>query len=110
MNRQRCILGAVVEQSSPIELLANYPSLLQAIQESMSTDIPLDRLPDFIDLLPKLDLSQIAILHVDRDYISHTADRRTFYDQERIRAETHELLADPAAAAGEGLNFGSTCS
>lgn len=109
MNRQRCVLGAVIEQSSPLELLARYGSIAQVLKDHLITDIPQDRLVDFIDLLPKVSLDRVGVLHVDREYISGTDPGRTYYDEERIRAETQTLLADPTAFAGEGLVLGSTC-
>jgi LCP family protein required for cell wall assembly len=109
MNRQRCVLGAVIEQSSPLELLSRYASIAQVLKDHLETDIPQDRLVDFIDLLPRVSLERVGILHVDRDYISGTDPGRTYYDQERIRAETQTLLADPTAYASEGLILESTC-
>lgn len=109
MNRQRCVLGAVIEQSSPLELLARYGSIAQVLKEHLATDIPQDRLVDFIDLLPKVSLDRVGVLLVDRDYVSGTDPGRTYYDEERIRAETRALLADPTAFAGDGLVLEATC-
>lgn len=109
MNRQRCVLGAVIEQSSPLELLGRYASIARVLKDHLKTDIPQDRLVDFIDLLPRVSLDRVGILHVDRDYISGTDPGRTYYDEERIRTETEALLADPTAYASEGLVLESTC-
>ena len=109
MNRQRCVLGAVIEQSSPLELLARYGSIAQVLIDHLKTDIPQDRLVDFIDLLPRVSLDRVGVLHVDREYVSGTDPGRTYYDEERIKAETQTLLADPTAFAGEGLVLESTC-
>ena len=109
MNRQRCVLGAVIEQSSPLELLARYGSIAQVLKDHLETDIPQDRLVDFIDLLPRVSLDRVGVLHVDREYVSGTDPGRTYYDEERIRAETQALLAEPTAFAGEGLVLESTC-
>lgn len=112
MNRQRCVLGAVMDQSSPLELLANYGAIASVLKESMLTDIPEDRLVDFIDLIPKVDMENVAILHIDRDYKIGSAPGRTYYDHDRIRAETQQLIADPssAALADGGLSLESTCT
>lgn len=109
MNRQRCVLGAVLAQSSPIELLARYGSIARVLKDNLETDIPQERLVDFIDLLPKVGLDRVGVLHVDRDYISGTDPGRTYYDEARIREEAQALLADPMAFAGEGLVLESTC-
>lgn len=109
MNRQRCVLGAVIEQSSPLELLARYGSIAQVLKDDLKTDIPQDRLVDFIDLLPKVSLQRIGVLLVNRDYVSGTDPGRTYYDEARIKSEAQALLADPTAFAGEGLVLESTC-
>lgn len=109
MNRQRCVLGAVMAQSSPLELLARYGSLAEVLKDSLATDIPQDRLVDFIDLLPKVSLDRVGILHVNRDYISGTEPGRTYYDQARIRQEAQALILDPTATAAGGLSLESTC-
>lgn len=109
MNRQRCVIGAVLEQSSPLELLARYGSLAGVLKENLKTDIPQDRLVDFIDLLPKVSLDRVGVLHVDRDYVSGTDPGRTYYDEARIRQEAQALLADPTAQAAGGLSLESTC-
>ncbi len=109
MNRQRCVLGAVIEQSSPLELLARYGSIARVLKDHLETDIPQDRLVDFIDLLPRVSLDRVGVLHVNRDYISGTDPGRTYYDEQRIKAEAQRLLDDPTAFAGDGLVLESTC-
>jgi polyisoprenyl-teichoic acid--peptidoglycan teichoic acid transferase len=109
MNRQRCVLGAVIAQSSPVELLARYGSIASVLSEHLDTDIPRDRLVDFIDILPKIDTERIGVLAVNRDYVTHTADRRTYYDHDRIRSEAQALIADPTSGDGPGLELGEVC-
>jgi LCP family protein required for cell wall assembly len=108
MNRQRCVLGAVMAQSSPLELLASYGAIAEVLKDTLETDIPQDRLVDFIDLLPKVSFDRVGVLHVDREYISGTDTGRTFYDEDRIYQETQTLLEDPTAAH-DGLSLENTC-
>jgi LCP family protein required for cell wall assembly len=111
MRRQRCVLGAVIAQSSPLELLARYGSIAEVLKDNLLTDIPRDNLVDLIDLLPKVDLENVAVLHIDRDYIIGTAPGRDYYDEERILRETQDLIANPALAANseDGLSLTNTC-
>ncbi|MCB2222664.1 MAG: LCP family protein [Actinobacteria bacterium] len=60
MGRQRCVIEALAEQSNPVELLSELPNLVPAIQDSITTDIPVNRFPDFIDLLRRADLETIV--------------------------------------------------
>lgn len=112
MHRQRCVLGAVVSQTSPIEIVASFGALASAVKEHVSTDIPQDRLVDFVDLIPKVSTDRIATLRITRTvYKTSGAPGRVYYDIERIRADAQALIADPAAAQAKlGLDaLDATC-
>lgn len=109
MNRQRCVLGAVVSQSSPVEILARYGAIAAVLKDNLDTDIPRDRLLDFIDILPKLSTDRIGVLSVDRDYVTEVVEGRSFYDTDRIYADAQALLADPTSGAPGGLDLGDAC-
>lgn len=99
MHRQRCVLGAVVEEASPLTILRNYGAVASAIKENVSTDIPQDRLVDFVDLLPKVSTDRIDSLRITRaEYSTGAAPGRVFYDLARIRADAQDLINDPEAA------------
>jgi polyisoprenyl-teichoic acid--peptidoglycan teichoic acid transferase len=105
MNRQRCVLGALAEQSSPLEVLARYGAIAEVLRTSMVTDIPRDRLPDFIDLLPKVSMERIGVLLVDMSYsVGAHEVRGTLYDIERINREAQALIADPASGGSTSLD------
>jgi LCP family protein required for cell wall assembly len=50
MRRQRCLMDAVIERADPTTLLTRYRSILDAGKDLLLTDIPAERLPDFVDL------------------------------------------------------------
>jgi len=106
MHRQRCVLEAVVEQSSPTEILFRFGAIAEALKRSLVTDIPEERLADFIDLLPKVSTERIASLRITReDYKIGEGDGVVYYDIDRIRADAQALMNDPeAAAAALGLD------
>jgi LCP family protein required for cell wall assembly len=60
MSRQRCVIEAMVDQADPVSLLRNFGSLASVIKDSMSTDIPIDALPQLVELKPVLDLENIV--------------------------------------------------
>jgi LCP family protein required for cell wall assembly len=69
MARQRCVLEAMVEQADPAMLLFRYPMIADVLKESITTDIPISRLPDLIELLPKIDTSQaVNVRFIPPDY------------------------------------------
>jgi len=99
MHRQRCVLEAVAEQTSPTELLLRFGSIAEALKRSLDTDIPAELLPDFIDLLPRISTDRISTLRITRGvYKTGGAPGRTYYDTERIRADAQALLTDPESA------------
>jgi len=60
MNRQRCVIESVLEQTDPTSLLLNFGKLAEVIKRSVQTDIPLEALPQLVRLLPKLDRENIV--------------------------------------------------
>jgi LCP family protein required for cell wall assembly len=50
MRRQRCLMDAVIDRADPTTLLTRYERILDAGKEILLTDIPAERLPDFVDL------------------------------------------------------------
>lgn len=109
MHRQRCVLGAVVEQANPLQILYNFGAVANAIKSHVSTDIPQDRLVDFVDLLPKVSTDRIASLRITRTVYrigGASNPARVLYDIPRIRADAHFLIEDPLAAQ-EVLGLGA---
>jgi LCP family protein required for cell wall assembly len=54
MRRQRCLMDAVIERADPTTLLTRYRKILDAGKDILLTDIPAERLPDFVDLAFKV--------------------------------------------------------
>ena len=60
MGRQSCMIQAVIDQSDPIEVLLAFPTLADIITENVFTDIPLNRVPDLIALLSRIDTERVV--------------------------------------------------
>ncbi len=60
MNRQRCVIEAMMEQADPASLILNFGKLADVIKNTMLTDIPIDALPQLIELLPSVDLDNVV--------------------------------------------------
>ncbi|MFT3859891.1 LCP family protein [Micropruina sp.] len=54
MERQRCVINAVVQQAKPEVVLANFEKIASAGAKTISTDIPRSKLPAMIDLALKV--------------------------------------------------------
>jgi polyisoprenyl-teichoic acid--peptidoglycan teichoic acid transferase len=50
MSRQRCVINAIVDEANPGNLLRRYQSLAAAGKQVVSTDIPKELLPAFVEL------------------------------------------------------------
>ena len=101
MGRQRCVIEAVVEQADPFSLLRSFPALADVTKSSVETDIPLDAVPDLLDLVGVVDTDDaISLRLVPPTYVDGlTADGFNIPDSELIRehAEIATTLS-PAAA------------
>ena len=63
MNRQRCVVEALINQVSIPAVLANFVSLTGIISSHVQTDIPLDRVDELVDVARKLDTSWIVTVN-----------------------------------------------
>ena len=112
MHRQRCVVGALVEQTSVLDLLRGYGELASAVKAHVETDIPIERLGDFVDLLSRVSLDRMATLRVTRyNYGAGGHAGYQLYDLDRLRIDAHALMADPTAhlATQDGTGFEATC-
>lgn len=50
MERQRCVINAVVQQTTPQVVLTNFQDIAKAGQQNIATDVPRTLLPDLVDL------------------------------------------------------------
>ncbi len=50
MERQRCVINAVVQQTTPQTVLTNFQQVAKAGEKTIQTDVPGDLLPDLLDL------------------------------------------------------------
>jgi anionic cell wall polymer biosynthesis LytR-Cps2A-Psr (LCP) family protein len=112
MHRQRCVLGALVRQTSPVDILSGFADLATAVKQHVVTDVPVDRLGDFVEMLPKVSSSKVASLRITRyNYGAGGEPGQQFYDLERIKADAQALMADPSIELGtlDGLGLDDTC-
>jgi polyisoprenyl-teichoic acid--peptidoglycan teichoic acid transferase len=50
MERQRCVVGAFIDEADPVTLLRRYEALASAGKEIVRTDIPQEIVPEFAEL------------------------------------------------------------
>lgn len=59
MERQRCVINAVVEQAQPDVVLTRFNSIVAAGQKIIMTDVPRSTLPSLVDLALKVKNTQL---------------------------------------------------
>lgn len=62
MGRQRCVLEGLVTQADPVSLLRGFPAVADVIKRSVETDIPIDAVPDLIELAAMVDTERALSL------------------------------------------------
>ena len=68
MERQRCLVDAIIEEADPFTLLRRYEALAAAGKEILRTDVPSHLLPAFVDLslsIKDADIRSIAFVASD---------------------------------------------
>lgn len=93
MARQRCFLGALLEQKGTSDVLRAFPRLAAIVRTSISTDLPRAVLPDVVELATGVDRSDIEVLSVTPPELA-PRDARGYpvADPVRVRSAVRELL------------------
>jgi anionic cell wall polymer biosynthesis LytR-Cps2A-Psr (LCP) family protein len=93
MERQRCLMTGLLEETGPYNLTTKLVSLLDVIERRVSTNIPSSQLPYLINFAPSIDTTQITFVGFDVDYRNgeHTATGYAMADIPRIQ-ETVSLI------------------
>jgi LCP family protein required for cell wall assembly len=103
MGRQRCILAAVAAQADPLAILANLKPLLEVVEENVTTDIPVETLPDLVRLMLLIDPVEMRLIGFDSSWSAgFTEDKHPIPDITRIREAVRATIED----RGEGDDFG----
>lgn len=94
MARQRCMLTALGSQVEPLNLFAHLPALLDALEQSVTTDIPLSKIPYIVNLAPSISSDRVVVVGFDRGYRDGRTERGLPKpDVAAIRAAVQEALS-----------------
>ena len=64
MQRQRCLVRAAATQTDTLDLIRAYPTLLELMRNSITTDIPIDALPDLVWAAGQIDFDTDQALRI----------------------------------------------
>ncbi len=62
MRRQRCVIGAVMEQADPAQLAKSFPQIAAAAKNNITTGIPLADLSAWVDLTQRVQKAKVRSL------------------------------------------------
>jgi LCP family protein required for cell wall assembly len=94
MDRQRCMINAIVEAADPVTLLSRYQQIAATTQDIVTTDIPQSVVGDFADLALKVKDAGIQSVVFDDSVI-----RPAYPDFDKIRGVVQDALVGPPAAS-----------
>jgi LCP family protein required for cell wall assembly len=94
MRRQRCLIGALLDQVNPVNMLSQYPQLAQVAKENISTDIPVAQLPAWVDLVQRIQKGSITSLTFTSDNISPANPNYA-----KMREMVQQAINTPAASS-----------
>jgi LCP family protein required for cell wall assembly len=112
MDRQRCVLKAIVDAADPVTLLSRYQELATTTEDIVSTDVPSSVLGEVVDLGLRVKDAEIRSVVFDDTVIDPA-----YPDYDRIRDLVQEALApapptatptEPAAPTTPGPTPGPT--
>jgi LCP family protein required for cell wall assembly len=95
MERQRCMLRGVAAKADPFSLLRSFPAIVDALENSVVTDIPRSFASEFIATAANLEFSDIetvgfthAYWLAERDHLYHPIP-----DVGRIRSKVRRIFS-----------------
>jgi LCP family protein required for cell wall assembly len=93
MDRQRCMLDAVLTSANPAKVLASYPEIASSAESTLQTDIPESALQGFVDLGFKAKDAAIRSVVFD-DHVINSA----YPNYDKIRSIVSGTLGADGAA------------
>ncbi|MGA8047701.1 MAG: LCP family protein [Dermatophilaceae bacterium] len=69
MRRQRCVVGAIIDQVDPVRMLARYPQLADAVADNLRVDIPAGDLPAWAQLVLRMKDGRLQSLPVTNQVV-----------------------------------------
>lgn len=99
MQRQSCLVNAVIAQADPTTMATRYEAIAQAAGDMVSTDIPQEHLSAMVELSSRVqkahNVKRITFVHGENGYYSDYPDFQLMHAQ---IAAALESMANPAPA------------
>ena len=96
MERQRCVINAIIKQANPTTMLTRYEDIAKAGKDIVRTDIPREVLPIMVDLSWRVKngkVRSIVFKHGEHGFISPNPNFSVM--QKRVRVALGETESSP---------------
>ena len=96
MDRQRCVINAIIKQANPTTMLTRYEDIAKAGKDIVRTDIPREVLPIMVDLSWRVKngkVRSIVFKHGENGFISPSPNFRQM--RRRVKAALGETGSSP---------------
>nr|WP_281366104.1 LCP family protein [Janibacter cremeus] len=106
MRRQRCMVGALLNQVNPTSMLVRYPALASTLEDNVRVDIPEDDLDEWAELVLRIqDGGSIKSLPLTNDVIDVVNP-----DYLKIHLMVHEAINPPEPTSEPSSSSSPTTS
>lgn len=108
-RRQRCFVREVVGQMDLKTVIIRFDRIASAIQRHTRTDIPVEILPDLVQVVAEMDRSGIGTAAIQPGFYADKVDYRGLpvFNQQRAKAEVKRLM-EGRSSSPTGID-GSEC-
>ncbi|MDN5763154.1 MAG: LCP family protein [Microlunatus sp.] len=99
MDRQRCVIDAVIKQANPANMLARYEDIAKAGKEIVKTDVPQEVLPMMVELSLRVksgNVRSVVFKHGVDGFSSPDPDFKLM--RKRVKAAIGETEKEPASS------------
>nr|WP_204920364.1 LCP family protein [Microlunatus panaciterrae] len=96
MDRQRCVINAMIQQANPANVLARYEAIAKAGKDIIRTDIPQEMLPMMVELSLRVkdgNVRSIVFRHGSQGFFSNRPDFALM--RQRVKAAIGEAKKAP---------------
>ncbi len=101
MRRQRCVIGAVVQQANPVNLAIAFPKVAAAMKDNLQTSIPLKDVQAWVTLALRVKKGKVNSLAFTNQVID-TANPNVAKMHQLVQKAINPPKATPSATATPG--------
>jgi LCP family protein required for cell wall assembly len=99
MKRQRCLLSTLAGQASAGNVLRGFPRLARAVKSNVTTDLPIERLPELIEVAGAGGVAVTTIGITPPEFTDGYRNGYPILDVPRIHKAVRKLIAEPKPKA-----------